>query len=221
MVLLRRREGMDRAQFDAGWQRASALVAAGLPGLVRQVRNEIVSEVRRDHMTASEQSLDAIEEFWFRDACARDEALEAWRSTPFPIPATACLLAVSGWLAFQRLPPEQEPLKRLSLLIRKKGMTREAFTRYWQSVHAPLASCHRYVQTYVQNHVTAAIPLSTDGELLMADGIGEFLISDLERMQEDYRSEAGIRMKQDVKNFVASARTYLVHAREVAYTPVL
>jgi uncharacterized protein (TIGR02118 family) len=114
----------------------------------------------------------------------------------------------------------QEPLKRLSLLTRKKGMTHEAFTHYWQSVHAPLAQCHRYVQSYRQNHVTAALPLSADGELLRVDGIGEFLISDVDRMQEDYRSEAGIRMKQDVENFVGSARTYLVREREAPRTLV-
>ncbi|RZL66167.1 MAG: EthD family reductase [Variovorax sp.] len=221
IILLRCGEAMQRAAFDAAWQYGLgqlAVRAVGLPGLVRHVRHDVVSEVFRDHMAPGAHGLDAVEELWFADARARDVVLDAWRASRLDLPGAACALAATSWTGFERA-PVADPVRRLSMLTRRPDLSREAFTHYWQTVHAPLAACHRFVQAYVQNHVAAVLPLTKDGCELQADGIGDFLIADLDRMQEDYRSEAGIRMKQDVENFVQSARTYIVQTQDTMPDP--
>ena len=44
-------------------------------------------------------------------------------------------------------------IKRVTLLTRKAGMTREQFTRHWLEVHAPLAHAVPGLRRYVQSHI--------------------------------------------------------------------
>ena len=44
-------------------------------------------------------------------------------------------------------------IKRVSLLTRKAGMTREQFTRHWLEVHAPLTHAVPGLRRYVQSHI--------------------------------------------------------------------
>ena len=44
-------------------------------------------------------------------------------------------------------------IKRVTLLTRKAGMTREQFTRHWLDVHAPLAHAVPGLRRYVQSHI--------------------------------------------------------------------
>lgn len=223
VLLLTRSPDIDQSRFNAGWLLDHVPQVACLPGLVRYVRNEIVESIPRSHIAASPLVVDGIEELWFGTADTCDLALAALRSLDWR-QSCSCIMtvgamAVSERVIFDRPPAVLRPIKRLSLLTRKKGITNPAFRNYWQTVHAPLASCHRFVDRYVQNHVLPHVlpdpGISSEAAHLQIDGIGEFLIADLQRMQEDYLSEAGLRMKLDVDNFVDSAFTCLVSAREV------
>lgn len=48
-------------------------------------------------------------------------------------------------------------IKRVMLLTRKTGMTREQFTRHWLDVHAPLAHAVPGLRRYVQSHIVVII----------------------------------------------------------------
>jgi hypothetical protein len=229
VLLLTRLADIDQSRFNPAWLLDHVPRVAGLPGLVRYVRNEIVEIVHRDHIVAGPLIADGIEELWFGTAETRDLALAALRSNAW-CQACRCIMtvgamAVSEKIILNRPPAVLQPTKRLSLLTRKTGMTNPTFSNYWQTVHAPLASCHRFVDRYVQNHVLPHVlpdpGISSGAAHLQIDGIGEFLITDLRRMQEDYLSEAGLRMKRDVDNFVGSALTCLVSAREVPLSATL
>ena len=97
------------------------------------------------------------------------------------------------------------PVKRLSLLRRKPGLSRPQFGAYWRDVHAPMASCHRHVARYVQNHVL--VDASPDAPF---DGLAEFRITDLAGMRADYDTDTGKAMRADVQNFAATVSTYVV-----------
>ena len=70
-----------------------------------------------------------------------------------------------------------------------------------------MASCHRHVARYVQNHVV-------DDSGSPFDGIAEFHITDIDGMRADYDTEAARAMKADVGNFAATVSTYVV--REIS-----
>lgn len=219
VLVLTRLADIDQSRFNLAWLLDHVPRVAGLPGLVRYVRNEIVEIVPRDHIAAGPLVVDGIEELWFGTAETRDLAFAALRSNEW-CKACSRIMTVEAMVVSERIildkpPAVLHPIKRLSLLTRKKGLTNPAFSNYWQTVHAPLTSCHRFVDRYVQNHVLPDPVIFAGPAPLQIDGIGEFLIIDLQRMQEDYLSEAGLRMKRDVENFVGSALTCLVSAREV------
>ena len=105
-------------------------------------------------------------------------------------------------------PRNSSLVKRLSLLQRRSGLTRPLFCAYWRDIHAPMASCHRHVVRYVQNHVV-------DDSGSPFDGIAEFQITDLDGMRADYDTETARAMKADVKNFAATVSTYVVRETSI------
>src|SRR5260370_37276827 len=75
-------------------------------------------------------------------------------------------------------------IKRVSLLTRKDGMTREQFTRHWLEIHAPLARPVPGLERYVQSHILeefkrADIPTSA----VQVDGIAELWVADRSSME--------------------------------------
>ena len=197
---------------NAAQQVVRAAAVRSLPGLERYVHNELLNEVRRDHLPSAGLQLAGIEELWFADAKAARSAQEILLSNASPA-ISVQVLTVQEHLIFERSVNGAAALKRISLLRRRAGMTPGSFRQYWLSVHAPLAECHRFVNRYVQNHVldqVASHPAVGHGMEAAIDGVAEFRITDLVRMQEDYASPEGQRMKADVAKFAEAVTTYLV-----------
>jgi len=70
-------------------------------------------------------------------------------------------------------------IKRLTLLTRKAGTTREQFTRHWLEVHAPLTHAVPGLRRYVQSHIVdeyrrSDIPTTP----IEVDGIAELWFED-------------------------------------------
>ncbi len=189
-----------------------AALVRTLPGMERYLYNDLIDEVRRDHLPSAGLQLAGIEELWFADPLAARSAQAVLLSMSSPA-IRAQLLTVDEHLIFERSMDGGAALKRISLLRRRAGMTPESFCQYWRSVHAPLAECHRFVNRYVQNHVlhqVASHPAADNDAVAAVDGVAEFQLTDLVRMQEDYASPEGQRMKADVARFADAVTTYLV-----------
>jgi uncharacterized protein (TIGR02118 family) len=61
----------------------------------------------------------------------------------------------------------------LFLVKRKEGLNRQAFSRHWREIHAPLAQRIPGVRRYVQSHI-----LDTPGEEPPYDGVAEIWVDD-------------------------------------------
>ena len=177
-----------------------------LPGVVRATRNDVVDIVQRDHASRAEQRVSRVDEFWC-DGTSEEGVLEFLQHAYAELPVIQ-ISSMQETTVFDRGMRGSVPIKRLSLLQRKPGLSRPLFCAYWRDVHAPMASCHRHVARYVQNYVV-------DDSGSPFDGIAEFQITDIDGMRADYDTEAGRAMKADVGNFAATVSTYVVRASSI------
>jgi hypothetical protein len=192
---------------DGRWVEGCGL-AARIPGLVRATRNDVVNIVHREHVARAEQGVSRVDELWCDGA--PEDTLEALQEAYAGMPVIQ-ISPVQENMIFERGDDNSMRVKRVSLLQRKADLSRTEFCLYWRDVHASMASCHRHVARYVQNHVL-------DGSSALFDGIGEFQITDVDGMREDYETETAMAMKADVRNFAATVSTFIVRAHYAGYT---
>ena len=105
-------------------------------------------------------------------------------------------------------------IKRISLLTRKPGMTREQFTRHWLDVHAPLARPVPGLVRYVQSHIVeefrrADIPTSP----VEVDGIAELWFADRASMERALASPEMKALHADGALFIGANKTVVVEER--------
>lgn len=117
-------------------------------------------------------------------------------------------------------------IKRVTLMTRKPGMTREAFADYWTRVHAPLLASHpavkrltinvteEFVRFSVRNEDTAD-PLRSTIVTQTPDGIVELWFEDRESMSAMYASDFSRRLVADAEHFVGAIATFIVDEREI------
>ena len=117
-------------------------------------------------------------------------------------------------------------IKRVTLMTRKPGMTREAFADYWTRVHAPLLASHpavkrltinvtqEFVRFSVRNE-DPADPLRSTIVTQTPDGIVELWFEDRESMSAMYASDFSRRLVADADHFVGAIATLIVDEREI------
>lgn len=117
-------------------------------------------------------------------------------------------------------------IKRVTLMTRKPGMTREAFADYWTRVHAPLLASHpavkrltinvtqEFVRFSVRNE-DSADPLRSTIVTQTPDGIVELWFEDRESMSAMYASDFSRRLVADAEHFVGAIATFIVDEREI------
>jgi len=117
-------------------------------------------------------------------------------------------------------------IKRVTLMTRKPGMTREAFADYWTRVHAPLLASHPAVKRFTINvtqefvrfsvrNEDAADPLRSTIVTQTPDGIVELWFEDRESMNAMYASDFSRRLVADAEHFVGAIATFIVDEREI------
>jgi uncharacterized protein (TIGR02118 family) len=190
---------------DRGGRSEGRGPAARIPGLIRATRNDVVDIVHREHVARTERGVSRVDELWCDGA--PEDTLEALQEAYAGMPVIQ-ISPVQENMIFERDAVSSMLVKRISLLQRKAGLSRTEFSLYWRDVHASMASCHRHVARYVQNHVL-------DGSGALFDGIAEFQITDVDGMREDYETEPARAMKDDVRNFAATVSTFVVRAHHV------
>ena len=117
-------------------------------------------------------------------------------------------------------------IKRLTLMTRKPGMTRDAFADYWTRVHAPLLASHPAVKRFTINvtqefvrfsvrNEDPADPLRSTIVTQTPDGIVELWFEDRESMNAMYASDFSRRLVADAEHFVGAIATFIVDEREI------
>lgn len=107
-------------------------------------------------------------------------------------------------------------IKRVSLLTRKEGMTREQFTRHWLEIHAPLARPVAGLERYVQSHILeefkrADIPTSP----VQIDGIAELWFADRASMERALASPEMAALHADGTLFIGANKTFVVEEKTI------
>ena len=194
------------AAGSSGGNSNESAIAAPPPRVVRVTRNDVLEIVDRDHVSRAEPRVSRVDELWCDDS-ADDDTLGLLQQAYAGLPLIQ-ISSVHETTIFDRGTRSSSLVKRLSLLQRRPGLTRPLFCAYWRDVHAPMASCHRHVARYVQNHVV-------DDSGSPFDGISEFRITDLDGMRADYDTDGARAMKADVKNFAATVSTYVVRETSI------
>lgn len=117
-------------------------------------------------------------------------------------------------------------IKRVTLMTRKPGMTREAFADYWTRVHGPLLASHPAVKRFTINvtqefvrfsvrNEDPADPLRSTIVTQTPDGIVELWFEDRESMSAMYASDFSRRLVADAEHFVGAIATFIVDEREI------
>lgn len=118
-------------------------------------------------------------------------------------------------------------LKRIALITRKPGMSKQEFLDYWNGIHGPLVSQHPNVLRYVQDNIVLKerfvdrnpdpvnpLPASYQGPEV--DGIAELWFESRAAMDELYASPHAKLMLQDGLAHIGTITTFIVEER----TPV-
>lgn len=117
-------------------------------------------------------------------------------------------------------------LKRMALLTRKPGMSRDEFLRHWKDIHGPLVASHPNVVLYLQDHVLAKErfvernpdpdrPLPKDYAGPEVDGIVELWFESREKMDEMYASPLAKALQADALKHIGTITTYVVEEHTI------
>jgi uncharacterized protein (TIGR02118 family) len=107
--------------------------------------------------------------------------------------------------------------KRISLLVRKPGISREEFARHWREIHGPLALPLPKVVRYVQNHIREEgarhphLP-AAGGQV---DGIVEFWFENRQDMEQAFATPEAAALFADGALFIESVTSYVVEEHVV------
>ena len=107
-------------------------------------------------------------------------------------------------------------IKRITLLTRKAGMTREQFTRHWLDVHAPLAHAVPGLRRYVQSHIIEeykrpVIPTTP----VEVDGIAELWFENRATMDRTLASPEMAALHADGALFIGRIQSFITHEHVV------
>lgn len=107
-------------------------------------------------------------------------------------------------------------IKRITLLTRKAGLTREQFTRHWLEVHAPLAHSVPGLARYVQSHILeeykrADIPTTA----VEVDGFAELWFADRAAMDRALASPEMAALHADGALFIGGNKTFVVEEKVI------
>ncbi len=102
-------------------------------------------------------------------------------------------------------------IKRISLLTRKPGLSRQEFNDHWLKVHAPFVKKLPGVIRYVQNHSVDDAhrhDLPSGGQAV--DGFVEFWFADVETMDAAFATKAAKEAFADGAEFIESVTTFVI-----------
>jgi uncharacterized protein (TIGR02118 family) len=106
---------------------------------------------------------------------------------------------------------EIAPIKRMSILERRRGDDRAFFLRHWHDIHGAMVSHLPHLFAYVQNHIVEGFPCDHPG--FPGDGIVEQLWQSTALMQRGYNSPVVRDLIADEVNYLGHGSNYAILAQ--------
>ncbi len=228
VALLVRKEGLSHDEFVDHWQHEHTPIARDIEGVVRY---HTVLPADPEHA-----EFDGIAELYFESLDDLHDALGSPGSRdydPTKEVASAARADVDNFLAIEERPRfigeevvrkdeadgETDGLyKHSAFLVRKEGMSHEAFREYWEHEHTPLATD---IEGVVRYHTV----YPTDPENAEFDGVAELYFESLDDLHDalgspgsrdyDPTKEVAAAARADVDNFLAIEERPRLIGREI------
>ena len=102
-------------------------------------------------------------------------------------------------------------IKRISLLTRKQGLSREQFNDHWLDIHAPFVEKLPGVIRYIQNQIVDDAhrhDLPSGNQTV--DGFVEFWFEDVEAMDAAFATKEAKEAFADGAEFIESVTTFVI-----------
>ncbi|WP_436927740.1 EthD domain-containing protein [Halosimplex amylolyticum] len=228
IALLVRREGTTHDEFRERWLEEHTPIARDIEGVVRY---HTVVPTDPEHA-----EFDGIAELYFESLADLHDALRSPGSRdddPTKAIAAKAREDMDDFLAVEKRPRYigEEVVQRdetggdtdglykhSAFLVRKPGMTHEAFREYWEHQHTPLA---RDIEGVVRYHTV----YPSDPERAEFDGVAELYFETLEKLHDalgspgsrdyDPTKEIAAKAREDVDNFLAVEERPRLIGREI------
>lgn len=205
MFLMRRKPGLSRQECQKHWREIHAPLAQRIPGIRRYVQSHVLN------VNDDDPPYDGMAEIWVDDEAA---AVSVFRSKEYMEGAyldepnfvdlkRAVRLRTEDHilLAGQPMTRDARAIKRISLVKRKPGMSREEFCRYWKEVHGPIALKLPGLLRYVQSHTLPS--MYANGEPPF-DGAAQVWFSDHAALERAFTSKEYLEeARPDGAKFIA------------------
>jgi uncharacterized protein (TIGR02118 family) len=120
-------------------------------------------------------------------------------------------------------------IKRLTVMTRRPGLSKQEFADYWTNIHAPLLASHPAVKRLVLNVTEQFVRFSVRNEdpadalrstvlTQTPDGFVELWFADRESMEAMYKSDFSKQLVADAEHFVGAIATFIVDERDITAT---
>jgi len=233
VALLVRRDGMSHEAFRSYWEDEHTPLARDIEGVVRY---HTVYPTDPDNA-----EFDGVAELYFETLADLHDALGSPGSRDYDPSKEVAARAredVDNFLAIEKRPRfigeetvwrdevdgDTDGLyKHSAFLVRKEGMSHEAFRSYWEDEHSPLA---KGIEGVVRYHTV----YPADPDNAEFDGVAELYFETLEALHDalgspgsrdyDPSKEVAAKAREDVDNFLAIEKRPRFIGREVVQKDV-
>ena len=214
VTFIKRRAGMPVEAFQTYWRDRHPAVVTRLPGVRRYVQSHTLASA----YAAGEPVYDGIAEVW---ADSTDALRAMTRSPDYAavqadeaefIDRASMGIVVTEEHVIKDGAVAVDPVKRVTFLTRKPGLSVEEFQRHWREVHGPLAAKMAALRRYVQSHTRSSAYAA--GRAPAWDGIASAWFDSLDALRAVDATPEHAAALADRGSFVAPGPTRAILTRE-------
>ena len=222
MGLLRKRPDISTEDFRRHWRDMHGPLAAKMPGLRAYHQNHVIDKTQLaiDHDRGA-WDLDGISELWFDDRASMEHAIASDAYPPTVADSPNIMLSTTVIVAEQNVvvPRADGPLiKRMSVLERRHGMSRDEFRSEWLGKHAAMVSEFPAIAGYTQNLVIGrgvAPGIDDETSEVPLDGIVEMWFRKQDDLEKAFRSPAADMSQSHALDFLQTITAFLVEVHKI------
>jgi uncharacterized protein (TIGR02118 family) len=217
--IITRKTGLDEEDFVKHWRRMHAPLLEGM-GLRRYVQNLVTDKEQRGvAFPRCDEDMDGLDELWWDNLHDMNIGLEnRYQAVAADYPAFTGSVKSLITVKNQVIPIRKgQPIKRVSFIKRKEGMSFEEYKHEWWDVHGDLVRKFKGVRGYCQSLVLDRIigGQSVSYEDIPIDGIVELYFDDVAGLEADFASEAGQKAQAHARTFLDKISTCIVERHDV------
>jgi uncharacterized protein (TIGR02118 family) len=218
--VLSRRKGQSVADFRKYWLEVHGPIAAKIPGLKRYEQNHVIDSRQLGISHArGDWHVDGFVELEFQDQASFEAAqnspeLAAARADEPAFVSAITIMTCEKHVVVARRETDEPALKRMSILTRKAGITRDEFRHEWLDVHSGYVPSLPHLMGYNQNLVLAQNP-GPASNATQIDGVVELWFPDVNSIAAAFSSPAAEVSQGHAKAFLETITTFLVDSYRI------